>query len=147
MSLSETIQKAVVAAMKAKDAETLSTLRMLTSAIKNMQIETQKELTDEEVQGVVGKQVKQLRDSLEQFRAGGREDLAGGVEKEIGILEIYLPEQLSEEAVTALVQEAIGATGATEMKDMGKVMGHVMGKAKGQVDGNTVKNITQKLLS
>jgi len=147
MSLADTIQQAVITAMKAKDQETLSTLRMLTAAIKNAQIDAEKDLTDEDVQGVVSKQVKQLKDSLEQFRVGGREDLAGGVEKEINTLEVYLPEQLSEEEVEKIVQEVIGATGATSVKDMGRVMGQVMGKAKGQVDGNVVKNIAQKLLS
>lgn len=146
MSLNETITAALKDAMKARDAERVSTLRMLTSAIKNVQIDAQEELTDDQVQDVIARQAKQLSDAMSQYKDGGRDDLVEQTQKELAILEQYLPEQLDDDALRAVVQETITATEAAGPGDMGKVMGAVMGKVKGQADGTRVRAIVQELL-
>lgn len=132
------------AAMKEGDATKRDTLRMLDSMIKNTEIEKLKKeegLNDEEVQAVIARAVKQRRDSAEQYKTGGRDDLAGKEEKEIEILSVYMPAQLSEDKVREIVATIIAETGASSKADMGKVMGAAMGKLKGQADGNVVRKI------
>ena len=136
-------------AMKAGDATKRDTLRMLDSMIKNTEIEKLKKeegLNDEEVQAVIARAVKQRRDSVEQYKAGGREDLAEKESKEIEILSGYMPEQLGEDKIREIVKAVIAETGATSKADMGKVMGAAMGKLKGQADGNVVKKIVEEEL-
>jgi uncharacterized protein YqeY len=146
MSLAGTITDNMKAAMKAKDSATLSTLRLLLSALKNKKIDVQHELSDAEVQDVVKTQVKQLKDSIESFKAGGREDLAMSTQTEIGVLEQYLPAQMSDEELTKVVKEAVEKSGATSKADMGKVMGAAMAAVAGRADGSRVKEIVGKLL-
>lgn len=137
------------AAMKAGDTAKRDALRMLDSMIKNVEIEKQKResgLSDEEIQEVISRAVKQRKDATAQYTAGGRADLAEKENKEIEILMAYLPEQMSEDAVREIVKSAISQTGATGMSDIGKVMGPTMTKLKGQADGNLVKKIVEEEL-
>ena len=135
------------AAMKAKDSATLSTLRLLLSALKNKKIDVQHELSDAEVQEVVKTQVKQLKDSILSFKAGGREDLASSVQSEIVVLEQYLPAQMGDEELAQVVKEAVEKSGVTSKADMGKVMGTAMAAVAGRADGSRVKEIVGSLLA
>ena len=149
MSLKQTIVEDMKAAMKEGNALKRDTLRMLDSMIKNTEIEKMKKetgLTDEEALEVVGRAVKQRKDSVAQFEAGGRPELAEKEKNEIEILSVYMPAQLSEDEVRKVVKEVILATGAASKADMGKVMGQAMGRLKGQTDGNVVKKIVEEEL-
>ena len=118
MSLKEQIESDVKTFMKARDMETVSALRMVTSALKNKMIEVRpNELTDEDTIGVLKKLSKQRKDSIEQFQKAGRDDLAEKEQKELSVLEKYLPEQMGEEQVTEIVISAIAEVGASSMKD------------------------------
>jgi uncharacterized protein YqeY len=131
-------------AMKTGDKVRLGALRLLTAAIKNREIEVRHELDDEEVREIAGKEVKKRAESIEAFEAAGRTELAEKERQERDVVSVYAPTQLSDDAVDALIDEALAVTGATSPKEMGKVMGFVMGKAKGQVDGTAVQ---QKVLA
>jgi uncharacterized protein len=133
------IQTQMQQALKAGDKIRLGTLRLLTAAVKNREIELRRELSDDEVREVAGREVKKRAESIEAFDGAGRAELADKERAEREVLAVYAPTQLSDDAVDALVDEAIAATGATSPKEMGKVMGFVMGKAKGQVDGGVVQ--------
>jgi len=146
MSLKDQLTEDMKTAMKAKDQVTLSTIRMVTSAVKNKEIELIRKLSEEETAEVIAKAIKQRRDSIEQYRKGAREDLAAKEESEIAVLERYLPKQLAEAEVTALAREAIAAVGATSAKEMGKVMGQLMPKVKGKADGGVVNRVVKGLL-
>jgi len=149
MSLKEKILADLKAAMKEGNAFKRDTLRLLDSAIKNVEIEKKKKeegLNDEEILEVISRAVKQRKDSVEQFTQGGRADLAEGEQKEIDILAEYLPEQLGEDAVAEVVIEVIAQLGVSSKADMGKVMGQVMAKLKGQADGNLVKKVVEEKL-
>jgi len=149
MSLKQTIFSDMKAAMKEGDAAKRDTLRMLDSMIKNTEIEKLKKeegLNDEEVHSVIARAIKQRRDSVEQYKAGGRADLAEKESKEIEILSAYMPEQLGEDKIREIVKAVIAQTGASSKADMGKVMGQAMGKLKGQADGNVVKKMVEEEL-
>jgi uncharacterized protein YqeY len=149
MSLKEKIFADMKEAMKAGDAVKRDTLRMLDSMIKNTEIEKLKKeegLTDPEVQEVIARAVKQRKDSVAQFEAGGRPELAEKENAEIMVLMGYMPEQMSEDKVREVVKEVIAATGATTKADIGKVMGQAIGRLKGQTDGNVVKKIAEEEL-
>jgi uncharacterized protein len=150
MSLKQKIYSDLKEAMKAGDALKRDTLRMLDSMIKNTEIEKMKKeegLSDAEVIEVLSRAVKQRRDSVEQYEKGGRPELAEKENKEIEIISVYLPEQLSEDKIREIIKEVITTTGASFKADMGKVMGQAMGRLKGQADGNVVKKIVEELLS
>jgi uncharacterized protein len=135
--------------MLAKDTEKTGILRMVISALGYYEIEkggAGYEASEEDVMEVLRKQVKQRRDSVEQFRAGGREELAAKEEKEIAMIAGYLPAQMSEEEIRKLVDEAIASTGASSPQDMGKVMGALMPKTKGNADGGLVSKIVREKL-
>jgi len=134
MPLKGQIQEDMKTAMKSGDKDRLKVIRLLLAAIKQVEVDERKELSDAEVLGVINKMVKQRRDSIDQFQKGGRDDLAAGELQEIGVLEAYLPEQLSDAELDALVDEAVSATGAASMRDMGKVMGLLKAKAEGRAD-------------
>ena len=138
------IQTQMQQAMKSGEKLRLGTLRLLVAAIKNREIELQHDLSDDEVREMAGREVKKRTESIEAFDAAGRIELADKERQERDIVAVFAPTQLSEDAVDALVQEALAATGATSPKELGKVMGFVMGKAKGQVDGTVVQ---QKVLA
>lgn len=136
-------------AMKDREAGKLrlSVIRMVKSAIKNLEIDHKKELTDEEVLGVLMKEVKQRKDSVEEFKKGNRPDLVEATEAEIVILQEYLPEPMTEAEIEELVKEVIQETGAQSKKDMGKVMGLLTARTKGRADGKVLNQIVQTFLS
>lgn len=134
MSLKDTLQADMKAALKGGEKERLKVVRMVLAAIKQQEIDQRTELDDAALLGVVTKMVKQRRDSITQFNQGGRADLAAIEEAEIAVLEAYLPEQLSSDEIDALIDEAITSTGASSMRDMGKVMGILKPKLEGRAD-------------
>lgn len=148
--LKEKLREDLKKAMFAKDEVSVSTLRMLISAIGYYEIQkggAGYEATDEDIESVIAKEVKQRRDAIEQFMAGGREDLVGKETKEMAVLEQYLPAQMSEDEVRRHVDEAITKVGATSQQDMGKVMGVLMQVTKGKADGSLVSKIVREKLN
>jgi hypothetical protein len=137
--LRTSIQDDTKTALKAGDKVRVGTLRLLSAAIKNREIEVGHELSDEEVCEVAIKEAKSRRESIEAYRSAEREDLASVEEAELEILMPFLPEQLTDAELDALIDEAIATTGANSLKEMGKVMGAVMAKAKGKADGTVVQ--------
>ena len=146
MTLRERIQSDITTAMRSGDALRRDTLRMAESSIYNAEKRDRRTYGDDEVAGVLAREVKTRRESVEAFRNGGREDLASKEEAEIDILAGYLPEQLSEAEIAALVDEAVAATGAAGPRDMGKVMGWLAPRTKGRADGRAVSQAVGKAL-
>ena len=138
MTLKERITEDMKAAMRAPDKERLSTIRMVQAAIKQREVDERITLDDAQVIAVLEKMVKQRKESIVQFEQGGRADLADKEKAEIALLQAYLPAQLSEAEVDALIQAAIASTGAASIKDMGKVMGVVKAQAAGRADMGAV---------
>ncbi len=146
MSLKEQLMQDMKAAMKQKEQIRLGTIRQIRSTIKYKEIERKEELDDKGILKVISTLVKQHKDSIEQFTNGGRPELAEKEQAELRVLEAYLPQQMSEDDVKALVQEAIDAVGATSMKEIGKIMKYVMPKAQGRADGKLVNQFVKELL-
>ncbi len=147
MSLQERMSQELKHAMLARDADRLSTLRLLKSALGYAQIERKTEnLTDGDVVAIVQKEVKKRRDSAEQFEKGGRPELAAKEKQEITVLESFLPQPLSAGDLEKLVRDAIQELGATGKKDMGPVIKAVQAKAAGRADGRTISALVGKLL-
>jgi len=148
MSFADRIQKELTAAMKARDELRLLVLRMLKTALENRRIEKMAALDDAEALAVVKTLVKQRHEAAEEFKKGGRADRAAEEEKEIGILEQYLPAAVGEDQIKAAIEEAVKETGAASAKDTGKVMKAVMGRFAGQnVDGKRVNELVRQRLS
>ncbi|HET7752937.1 MAG TPA: GatB/YqeY domain-containing protein [Anaeromyxobacteraceae bacterium] len=147
MALKDRIDADLKSAMKDKDAARLSVVRMLKSAIKYREIELMKPLDDAGIEGVVASEIKRRRDSVEQYRAGNREDLASKEEAEIGVLQGYLPQQLSAAEVAAKVDAAIEKAGAKGPKDMGAVMKLLMPEVQGRADGKVVSELVKQKLA
>ena len=148
MSLTDTLTADIARAMKAKDATTLTALRMLKTALTNKSIEKSRALDGAEELQVVNALVKQRRDSIEQFTAAGRAELAAKEQAEIAVLDTYLPPAASEDELAAAVTAAVAATGATTAKDMGKVMKAVMAALAGKtVDGKRVNELVRAALA
>ena len=147
MTLRERIQSDITAAMRSGDALRRDTLRMAESAIYNAEKRDRRSYSDDDVAGVLAREVKTRRESVEAFRKGGREDLASKEEAEIAILAGFLPEQLSEPEIAALVDEAIAATGAAGPRDLGKVMGWLAPRTKGRADGRLVSQVAGNALA
>ena len=147
MSLNDRLRDDLTAAMRSGDALRRDTLRMAQSAAYAVEKDKRRPLTDEELQAVLGREVKTRRESVDAFRAGGREDLAAKEEAEIAILTPYLPQQLSEDEVRDIVTEAIAATGASSARDMGKVMGWLSPKTRGRADGKRVSELVAQALA
>ncbi len=147
MSLKNRITEDVKAAMKARAAQRLSALRLLTAAIKQREVDDRKALSDGEVIGVIEKMIKQRRESIVQYRGGGRGDLADAEQFEIDVLSAYLPAQANEAEIDAVVGEAIAATGAAGIADMGKVMAQVKGRLAGRADMGQVSARVKARLS
>lgn len=148
--LKDKIQEDLKQAMLAKEEEKLSVIRMLKSAIQYYEIQkggAGYEATDEDVVDVLGKEIKKRKESIEMYKNAGRNELAQKEESELKILQTYLPEQLSEEQVRILVEEAVQQTGASTIQDMGKVMGVLMPRVKGKADGNLISNLVRSKLS
>ena len=142
--LKQRIQEDVTAAMRARDKPRLGTLRLVTAAIKQLEVDSRKDLDDPQVLTVLEKMLKQRRDSLQQYSDAGRQDLADQESYEIAIIETYMPEALPAEELQALIDAAIAEAGATSMRDMGKVMGLLKPRVQGRADlgavSGTVKN-------
>ncbi|KRL92248.1 GatB/YqeY domain-containing protein [Limosilactobacillus equigenerosi] len=146
MSLLDQLNNDMKTAMKAKDKATLSVVRMLKAAVTNEQINLGHDLTADEEATVLSREYKQRKESLAEFENAGREDLIEQAKHELSVVEKYLPEQLSEAEVKAIVTKAIEQTGAESMKDMGKVMGVVMPQVKGKADGKLVNETVKAAL-
>jgi uncharacterized protein YqeY len=137
-TLTARINDDVKAAMKAKDKARLGVLRLITAAIKQREIDERITLNDEQVLAVLEKMIKQRKDSIAQYEKAGRDELAQQEAFEIGIIQAYMPEQLSDDEIEALITEAISSSGAESMKDMGKVMGLLKPKLAGRADMGAV---------
>jgi hypothetical protein len=147
MSLKEQITEDMKAAMRAKEAARLATIRMLIAEIKRKEVDERIELNDAQTLAVVEKMIKQRKDSITQFEAGGRTDLADNERAELAVLQAYMPAGLSEEEVAAEVRAAVAASGATGPQDMGKVMGILKPKLAGRADMTAVSTLVKKALS
>jgi uncharacterized protein YqeY len=147
MTLQERLSQEIKSAMLTKDADKLSTLRLLKSVIGYLLVERKTEtLSDADFVGVVQKEVKKRRDAIDQYDKGGRPELAAKEKKEITVLETFLPQALSPEELEQLIKATIAETGATGKKDMGPVIKAVQAKAAGRADGKTISGIVGKLL-
>jgi uncharacterized protein len=146
MALKDRVTEDMKTAMRAGDKERLATIRLLLAAIKQREVDERITLDDDQVLAVIDKMMKQRREAIAQFESGGRSDLVAKENAEIGVLQGYLPAQLTAAELDALIGEAIAATGAASIKDMGKVMGFVKPKAQGRTDmGALSARIRQKL--
>ncbi len=134
-------------AMRNKEKEKLSVIRMVKSSLQNEQIKLGRELTDDESNTVLNREVKQRKESLHEFKQANREDLASKQESELSVLEQYMPKQLTEEELKLIVKETVAETGAMSKADMGKVMGAIMPKVKGKADGGLVNRLVMEHLS
>jgi hypothetical protein len=137
-TLKERITDDMKAAMRSGEKERLGTIRMITAAIKQREVDERITLDDSQVLAVLEKMIKQRKESVEQFKAGNRQDLADKESAEISLLQSYMPAQLSGAELDALINEAVAATGASSIKDMGKVMGLIKAKAQGRADMGAV---------
>ena len=146
MSLAEQIRTDLTNAMKERDADRVSALRMIQSALKNEQIEKGHELSDDETQAVIRRAAKQRTESAEQYDRFGRPELAKKERAELALLEAYLPAEMSDEELTLRVREVIEETGATSKKDSGRVMKEMMARYRGQADGKRVQAAVGTLL-
>ncbi|WP_025689900.1 GatB/YqeY domain-containing protein [Paenibacillus zanthoxyli] len=146
MNLSERLNEDMKQAMKSKDKFKLSTIRMVRSTIKNLEIELKRTLDDNEVLDILSREIKQRKDALQEFEKAGRDELAASNKAEIEIIAQYLPEQLSEEEIKVIVQQTIQETGASSRNDMGKVMSALMPKVKGRADGKLVNQAVLQFL-
>jgi uncharacterized protein YqeY len=147
VSLRDRIQSDIAVAMRGGESLRRDTLRMAISAAYNVEKRNQHPLTEDEFLAVLGREVKTRRESVEAFRAGGREDLATKEETEIAILSEYLPEPLTEAEIAALIREAIAATGAGSARDIGKVMGWLSPRTRGRADGKRVSELVVQALA
>lgn len=147
MSLKEQISNDIKTAMKEKDVSTRDALRLLSSAMKQIEVDERKELSDEDVIKIIQKQVKQRNDAMTQYRDAGREDLYEKEASEAAIFETYLPKQLSDEELETAIRAIITQTGAETMKDIGKVMGAASKALGAQADGKRINECAKKLLS
>jgi len=147
MNLSEQLNEAMKAAMKAKESLRLNAIRMIRTAIKNREIEERRELDDQSVISVLSTLVKQRKESAQVYREGGRPELAEKEEQELAIIQEFLPAQLDEAEIRAIIEAAVSEAGATSPKDMGKVMKIVTGKTLGRADGRLVSELVKARLS
>lgn len=147
MSMKEKIAADMKAAMRDKEIIRLETIRLLRAAIQRKEVDDRIELDDDGVLQIVQKMVKQCTDAAEQFTKGGRDDLAQKEQANIAVLKDYLPEQLSESELSEIISQAIAQTGASSMKDMGKVMGLVKSQTQGRADMGAVSGKIKELLS
>ncbi|WP_276355990.1 GatB/YqeY domain-containing protein [Cohnella caldifontis] len=147
MNLADRLNEDMKQAMKTGDKFRLSTIRLVRASIKNQEIELRRPLQDDELVQVVSRELKQRRDSLQDFQQAGRDDLVAQVSAEIEIISQYLPKQLTEEEIKEIVLQTIQETGASSKADMGKLMGALMPKVKGRADGKLVNQLVQQYLS
>ncbi len=147
MTMKEKIQQDMITAMKAHDDNTTSVLRMLKAAILKFETSAERKVAgDEDVMAMIGKEVKQRRDSIEEFKKGGRNDLAEKEEKELMVLQTYLPAQMTEAELKQVIESTMAETGVTAAAEKGKLMGALMPKIKGKADGALANKIVMSLL-
>lgn len=146
MNLSERLNDDMKQAMRSQEKFKLSTIRMIRSSMKNLEIDLKRPLEDAEVLDILSREIKQRKDSLQEFEKAGREDLAKDVAAEIEIISVYLPQQLTEEEIKVIVQQTIQETGASSKAEMGKVMSALLPKVKGRADGKLVNTFVQQFL-
>jgi uncharacterized protein YqeY len=147
MDTREKIEKDFISSVKARDAFVVSALRMLRAALKNAEIDKRSRLEEADVIDIVGKEVKKVKDSLESFKLGNRADLVEKAEKEIKILEQYLPAQLSDEELRHLIKNKISEMGELTPADFGRIMSEVIKVAKGKADGGKISRLVKECLS
>jgi len=147
MSLLERLNNDMKQAMKNKEKDKLSVIRMLKASLQNEALKLRQELTEEEELTVLSRELKQRKDSLNEFANADRTDLVDKIRIEIGYVEAYMPEQLSAEEITSIVKQTIGEVNATSKADMGRVMSALMPKVKGKADGSLVNKLVQQHLS
>lgn len=147
MSLMSRLNSDMKQAMKSKDKPSLNVIRMVKASLQNELIKLGKdELTEDEELNILSRELKQRKESLQEFKSAEREDLVEKVTEEIAILNVYLPAQLSNDELKAIIQETIQQTGATSLKDMGKVMGAIMPRVKGKADGSLINQLVKESL-
>lgn len=146
MNLKQQVTEDMKTAMRAKDAPRLSAIRMLLAAIKQREVDERIEMEDEQVLAVIEKMLKQRRDSISQYEAAGRQDLVDVEQFEVSVLQTYLPQPLTDDEVVALLEQAIQATGAAGMKDMGKVMAILKPQITGRADAGKVSALVKSRL-
>ena len=147
MSLADRIKDDMKVAMRERDKDRLTTIRLILAAMKQQEVDTRKELTEADVLAILDKMVKQRKDSIDQFTKAGRDELAAKEQAEIEVIQVYLPQQLTEEEILELVADAISSTGAESMRDMGKVMGILKPKLQGRADMGKVSGLIKSKLS
>jgi len=148
MTLLERLNQDMKQAMKDKDKETLSVIRMVKASVQNELIKLgENTLSEDEEIAILSREVKQRKDSLQEFKSAGRDDLADKTENELSILEKYMPEQLTTEELEKIIHSTIQEVNAVSKKDMGKVMSAVMPKVKGKADGSQIKDLVLKQLN
>jgi hypothetical protein len=133
--------------MREGDKQTLGTIRLILSAIKQQEVDSRKDLVDGDILAILDKMAKQRRESIEQFDKAGRDDLASKEKDELKVIQAYLPAQLSDDEITSIIDEAIQTTGAESMKDMGKIMGIIKPKMQGRADMSAVSALIKSRLS
>ena len=146
MSLKQKLQEDLKSSMKNKDTNKKSVITLIRASIKQYEVDNRVELGDEEITDLIAKQLKQTRDSREEFAKAGRDDLVSKAEAEIEVLKEYLPQQLSEEELNEIVISTISEVGATSMKDMKNIMSSIMPKVKGRADGKLINELVKKNL-
>ena len=146
MTLKAQILDDVKSAMRARDQKRLTALRLITSAIKQIEVDKRIEVDDQIVLGILDKMVKQRRESLEQYESAGRDDLAAQEKFELELISVYLPEALSDEEVAALIKQAVADTGASSIRDMGAVMNKLRAEVQGRADMKAVSSAVKAQL-
>lgn len=144
--LKDAITDAMKSAMRAGEKKKLGTIRLILSAIKQVEVDTRKDLSDDDVLVILDKMVKQRRESISQYDQAGREELSAIEKEEIEIIQAYLPEPLSEDEISTMIEQAISSSGAESMKDMGKVMGILKPQLQGRADMGAVSGIIKSKL-
>ncbi|MFW6282866.1 MAG: GatB/YqeY domain-containing protein [Minisyncoccales bacterium] len=147
MNLKKQIQEDLKEALKAKEKDKISVLRMINASIKNKEIDKKEELSNDEIIQIISKEIKKRKEGLKEFEKAKREETVEKEKKQLKIIEKYLPEQMSKEEIEELAEKIIKEVGAKGMSDMGKVMEKIMPKTKGKADGKVVSSIVRKKLS
>ena len=147
MNLQERLMADLKEALRSKDVLRKDAIRMIRAAIKNAEIEWQREATDEEIQGIISREIRHRLEALEMFRKGGREDLVATEEAGIAVLKQYLPEQLSRAQIAVVVQQIVAELGAAGPNELGQVMRQAMAQLKGKADGRLVNEVVREILN
>lgn len=147
MTTKERIEADYIKEFKAKNTPAIEALRMLRAAIKQIEVDSRKTLEEADIVEIVGKELKKLKDALDQFTAGGRADLIDKTKVEMALLSVYLPAQLSDDDLRAVVKRVVAAAGEVTAKDFGRIMKDVVAETKGQADGGKVSQLVKEILS